>query len=139
MSWANIVGVVDVAECEQENEGTAGAAGDMCSFVISPPRKRPSACSAGSWEGGDRRTRRHVLADGAGPARARPRCLAGGLTRVISEISGEPIEQMFLVIREMPGFNFVDAGEHVAEYVARPDGVDLAGTDQLRARGIITK
>jgi 4-oxalocrotonate tautomerase family enzyme len=64
--------------------------------------------------------------------------LAAGLTRAVSEISGEPIEQMFLVIREMPGFNFVDAGEHVADYVAGPNGVDVAGAAQLHARGIPT-
>ncbi|MGD9527362.1 tautomerase family protein [Pseudonocardia sp.] len=64
--------------------------------------------------------------------------LAAGLTAAVSEISGEPVEQMFLVIREMPGFNFVDAGEHVADYVPGPDGRDLAGGEQLRARGIST-
>ena len=61
--------------------------------------------------------------------------LAAELTRVVSEATGESIEAMFLVMREMPGFNFVDAGEHVADYVAGPDGVDVAGGEQLRARG----
>jgi 4-oxalocrotonate tautomerase family enzyme len=61
--------------------------------------------------------------------------LAAELTRVVSEVTGESIDQMFLVMREMPGFNFVDAGEHVADYVAGPGGVDLAGSEQLRARG----
>ena len=66
------------------------------------------------------------------------RRLAAGLTRVVSEVSGEPVEQMFLVIREMPGFNFVDAGEHVADYVPGPGGIDVAGSEQLRKRGIAT-
>jgi hypothetical protein len=44
---------------------------------------------------------------------------------------------MFLVIREMPGFNFVDAGEHVADYVAGPNGEDVAGSEQLRQRGVL--
>ena len=35
------------------------------------------------------------------------RRLAAGLTQAVSEVTGEPIERMFLVIREMPGFNFV--------------------------------
>jgi 4-oxalocrotonate tautomerase family enzyme len=61
--------------------------------------------------------------------------LAAGLTRVVSEVTGEGVEQMFLVIREMPGFNFVDAGEHIADYLPGPGGVDLAGAEQLRARG----
>ncbi|MFD0441154.1 tautomerase family protein [Streptomyces chartreusis] len=65
------------------------------------------------------------------------RKLAAGLTAAVSEVTGEPVEAMFLVIREMPGFNFVDAGEHVAEYVAGPDGSDVAGSAQLRARGVL--
>jgi 4-oxalocrotonate tautomerase family enzyme len=65
------------------------------------------------------------------------RRLAAGLTRVVCEITGEPVERTFLVIRELPGFNFVDAGEHVAEYVAGPDGEDIAGAEQLRRRGVL--
>ena len=62
------------------------------------------------------------------------RKLAAGLTAAVSEAAGEPVESIFLVIREMPGFNFVDAGEHVADYEPGPDGIDLAGSEQLRAR-----
>jgi 4-oxalocrotonate tautomerase family enzyme len=65
------------------------------------------------------------------------RRLAASLTEVVAEVTGESTEQIFLVIREMPGFNFVDAGEHVADYVAGPDGVDLAGSEQLRKRGLL--
>lgn len=65
------------------------------------------------------------------------RRLAAGLTEAVREVTGEPVESMFLVIREMPGFNFVDAGEHVAEYVAGPNGVDIAGSEQLRQRGLL--
>lgn len=65
------------------------------------------------------------------------RRLAAELTTLVAEVTGESTQQIFLVIREMPGFNFVDAGEHVAEYVAGPDGVDVAGSEQLRARGIL--
>jgi 4-oxalocrotonate tautomerase family enzyme len=64
------------------------------------------------------------------------RKLAVGLTAAVSEVTGQSVESIFLVIREMPGFNFVDAGEHVADYVPGPNGVDLAGSEQLRARGI---
>jgi 4-oxalocrotonate tautomerase family enzyme len=66
------------------------------------------------------------------------RRLAANLTQAVCEATGEPIEQIFLVIREMPGFNFVDAGEHVAEYMAGPDGVDIAGSQQLRQRGVLS-
>ena len=50
------------------------------------------------------------------------------------EIAGVPIDYIFLVMREMPGFNFVDAGQHVPDYVPGPDGQDLAGHEQLRKR-----
>jgi 4-oxalocrotonate tautomerase family enzyme len=60
--------------------------------------------------------------------------MAMGITKAVHEITGAPIESIFLVMREMPGFNFVDAGEHVPEYRAGPDGEDLAGEAQIRAR-----
>jgi 4-oxalocrotonate tautomerase family enzyme len=60
--------------------------------------------------------------------------LAIGLTNVVAEATGCGIDNIFLVIREMPGFNFVDAGEHVPDYVPGPDGIDLAGHEQLKNR-----
>ncbi len=69
-----------------------------------------------------------------GRTEAQRRQLASELTRVVSEIAGVPKDYIFLVIREMPGFNFVDAGEHVPDYVAGPDGEDVAGAEQLRQR-----
>ncbi len=60
--------------------------------------------------------------------------LAMGLTHAVAEATGAGVENIFLVIREMPGFNFVDAGEHVPDYVPGPDGIDLAGHEQLRKR-----
>jgi len=60
--------------------------------------------------------------------------LASELTRVVADAVGQPISSIFLVIREMPGFNFVDAGEHVPDYQPGPDGRDLAGEEQLRLR-----
>jgi 4-oxalocrotonate tautomerase family enzyme len=63
------------------------------------------------------------------------RKLAAGLTAAVSDVTGESIESIFLVMREMPGFNFVDSGEHVADYMPGSDGVDIAGAAQLRARG----
>ena len=60
--------------------------------------------------------------------------LAMGLTQAVHEIADVPIDYIFLVMREMPGFNFVDAGQHVPDYVPGPDGQDLAGHEQLRKR-----
>jgi 4-oxalocrotonate tautomerase family enzyme len=60
--------------------------------------------------------------------------LASDLTRVVADAVGQPVSSIFLVIREMPGFNFVDAGEHVPDYQPGPGGRDLAGEEQLRLR-----
>lgn len=60
--------------------------------------------------------------------------LAMGLTEVVRKHTGCSIDHVFLVIREMPGFNFVDAGEHVPDYVPGADGSDVAGAEQLRQR-----
>jgi phenylpyruvate tautomerase PptA (4-oxalocrotonate tautomerase family) len=62
--------------------------------------------------------------------------LATGLMKLINRVTDEPIDHMFLVMREMPGFNFVDAGQHVADYVPGEAGVDVAGSAQLRERGL---
>lgn len=62
------------------------------------------------------------------------RALAKGLTEAVQEAVKCPIECVFLVMREMPGFNFVDGGEHVPDYVPGPEGKDLAGHAQIAER-----
>lgn len=69
-----------------------------------------------------------------GRTKAQRHELAMGLTQAVHEATGAPIENIFLVIREMPGFNFVDAGEHVPDYVPGPDGIDLAAQELLNQR-----
>jgi 4-oxalocrotonate tautomerase family enzyme len=70
----------------------------------------------------------------AGRTKEQKSHLATGLTKALQDVAGIDINHIFLVIREMPGFNFVDAGEHIPEYVPGPDGRDLAGEEQLRLR-----
>jgi 4-oxalocrotonate tautomerase family enzyme len=70
----------------------------------------------------------------AGRTREQKHELAMGLTEAIVEATGVDIAHVFLVMREMPGFNFVESGEHVPDYVAGPGGIDLAGHEQLRKR-----
>lgn len=60
--------------------------------------------------------------------------LATELTAAVMEATGVKIDHIFVVMREMPGFNFVDAGEHVPDYVPGPGGMDLAGHEQIRSR-----
>jgi 4-oxalocrotonate tautomerase family enzyme len=69
-----------------------------------------------------------------GRSKEQKSALAIGLSKAVAEATGSGIENIFLVMREMPGFNFVDAGEHVPEYVPGPNGVDLAGHEQLKNR-----
>ena len=89
-------------------------------------------CLVGGWE---ERTVPIIQCDiRRGRTEVQLRKLASGLTRVVAEAVGQPIDSIFLVMREMPGFNFVDAGEHVPEYESGPDGRDLAGEEQLRRR-----
>lgn len=45
------------------------------------------------------------------------RKLADGLLRVVSEATGETSNDIFLVIREGRGINFVEHGQHLPEYV----------------------
>lgn len=44
------------------------------------------------------------------------RALSAGLLRVISEATGEPADNIFFVIREGRGINFVEHGQHLPEY-----------------------
>ncbi len=44
------------------------------------------------------------------------RALAAGLLRVISEATGEAATDIFFVIREGRGINFVEHGHHLPEY-----------------------
>lgn len=45
------------------------------------------------------------------------RKLAAGLLRVVSSATGEAADNIFLVIREGAGINFVEHGRHLPDYV----------------------
>lgn len=49
---------------------------------------------------------------------AQKRALAAGLIEAVRTATGETVGEMFLVIREGRGINFVEAGEHLPEYAA---------------------
>jgi phenylpyruvate tautomerase PptA (4-oxalocrotonate tautomerase family) len=48
---------------------------------------------------------------------AQKRALAAGLIAAVQAATGEPVSDMFLVIREGPGINFIEAGEHLPDFV----------------------
>jgi phenylpyruvate tautomerase PptA (4-oxalocrotonate tautomerase family) len=60
--------------------------------------------------------------------------LAAALTKAVSEVTGVSVDHIFLVMREVPGFNFVDAGVHVPDYVPGFDGSDASGHDQTERK-----
>ncbi|WP_433188086.1 tautomerase family protein [Actinoallomurus sp. CA-150999] len=45
------------------------------------------------------------------------RKLATGLIEAVRRATNEPISELFLVIREGRGINFVEAGEHLPDFV----------------------
>jgi Tautomerase enzyme len=45
------------------------------------------------------------------------RALSAGLLRVITEATGEAADNIFFVIREGRGINFVEHGKHLPEFV----------------------
>jgi 4-oxalocrotonate tautomerase len=57
------------------------------------------------------------------------RQLAAGIIRVIREATGESKDNIFFVIREGRGINFVEHGEHLPEFVE-----GAAGDKDLIAR-----
>lgn len=63
------------------------------------------------------------------------RTLCRELIRVVNEVTKIPKDYVFIVIRELPGFNFVEFQEHVVDYEAGPDGQDIAGKRQLEQQG----
>jgi phenylpyruvate tautomerase PptA (4-oxalocrotonate tautomerase family) len=45
------------------------------------------------------------------------RALAAGIIEAVRTATGEPVSEMFMVIREGRGINFIEAGEHLPEFV----------------------
>lgn len=46
------------------------------------------------------------------------RALAREITRVVSETIDAPVEYIYVLIRETPGFNHIKAGKHLPEFAA---------------------
>jgi phenylpyruvate tautomerase PptA (4-oxalocrotonate tautomerase family) len=45
------------------------------------------------------------------------RALSAALLRIVSEATGESADNIFFVIREGRGINFVEHGQHLPEYI----------------------
>jgi len=46
--------------------------------------------------------------------------LAPEVTRVVHETIGAPIEYIYVLIRETPGFHHIKAGKHLPDYKPEP-------------------
>lgn len=53
----------------------------------------------------------------AGRTDEQKRALSAGLIQAVCAATGEAADDMFLVIREGRGINFVEAGEHLPDFV----------------------
>jgi 4-oxalocrotonate tautomerase len=51
-----------------------------------------------------------------GRTEAQKRALASGIIAAVQAATGEPLSEMFFVIREGRGIDFVEAGEHLPDY-----------------------
>jgi 4-oxalocrotonate tautomerase family enzyme len=60
-----------------------------------------------------------------GRTREQKRKLAMDLTDAVAEATGSRIDNVFVIMREIPGFDFVDTGEDIPDYVPGPYGLDL--------------
>jgi 4-oxalocrotonate tautomerase len=57
-----------------------------------------------------------------GRSEKQKRALAREITRVVHETIGAPVEYIYVLIRETPGFNHIKAGEHLPDYITEPSG-----------------
>jgi 4-oxalocrotonate tautomerase family enzyme len=60
--------------------------------------------------------------------------LCSELSKVVSQVTGAPLETILVLVREHRGDYFMEGGELLPDYVAGPNGEDLAGEAALRRR-----
>ena len=59
-----------------------------------------------------------------GRTEAQKRALAREITRVVHETIDAPIEYIYVLIRETPGFNHIKSGNHLPEFQLSPNNVN---------------
>lgn len=69
-----------------------------------------------------------------GRSLAQKRAMARAITRAVHETIDAPLEYIYVLIRETPGFNHVKAGKHLPDYVPPPRKV-RRGARRKRGRG----
>jgi 4-oxalocrotonate tautomerase family enzyme len=56
------------------------------------------------------------------------------ITNTVSRITGAPTRSILVLVREHAGDHFMEGGELLPEYVAGPNGEDVAGEAAIRGR-----
>lgn len=69
-----------------------------------------------------------------GRSDAQREALCSRLTEAVSRITGAPVRSVLVVVREHAADHFMEGGEITPEYVAGPDGQDLAGLAAVARR-----
>ncbi len=69
-----------------------------------------------------------------GRSDAQRKLLCERITSTVSRITGAPTSSILVLIREHAGDHFMEGGELLPDYVAGPNGEDIAGEAALRRR-----
>jgi len=67
-----------------------------------------------------------------GRSEAQKRQLFDKINAVVSRVTGAPTSSILILIREHAGNQFMEGGELLPDYVAGPNGEDLAGEAALK-------
>lgn len=59
------------------------------------------------------------------------------IAKAVEDTTSIPADSVVVLIRETPGFNFLEFGEHCVDYEPDASGRDVAGEAQLRRLGQI--
>ena len=69
-----------------------------------------------------------------GRSEAQKRRLFDKINAAVNRVTGAPTSSILILIREHTGNHFMEGGELLPDYVAGPNGEDIAGQAALRQR-----
>lgn len=67
---------------------------------------------------------------------AQRRDLCDRITSAVHRVTGAPVSSILVLVREHAGHNFMEGGELLPDYVAGPNGEDLAGEAALKSQSL---
>ena len=69
-----------------------------------------------------------------GRSEAQKRQLFDKINAAVNRVTGAPTSSILILIREHAGNHFMEGGELLPDYIAGPNGEDIAGQAALRQR-----